>query len=192
MKKKSLILVLALALIVATVAGGTLAWLMDVTGPVTNTFTVGDIKITLAEPSSENGVWQKQMIPGYTYVKDPVVTVVANSVDCYLFVKFEEINNPATYLEYTSTLTTQNGWTQGDGTKIPSNVWYREVNSSTTDQAWQLLDGDHITVKGNAVTKENMEVAAKAELAYTAYAHQLYSSNNVKFDVDEAWKNVNP
>lgn len=186
MKKKSLILVLALALIVATVAGGTLAWLMDVTDPVTNTFTVGDIDITLDE-SEDN--WSKQVIPGYTYEKDPVVTVSANSVDCYLFVKFEEVNNPADYFDYESTLTAANGWTKLDGT---DNVWYRVVKNDDAVKSWNLLKDNTITVNGEKVTKANVNDAANAELIYTAYAHQLYKTQGSEFTPAEAWANLNP
>ena len=52
MKKKSLALVLALAMIVVCVVGGTLAWLTDKTAPVTNTFTYGDIGIELTEDAA--------------------------------------------------------------------------------------------------------------------------------------------
>lgn len=96
---------------------------------------------------------------------------------CWLFVKFEEKENASDYLNYTSTLTSENGWKQGDGKDIPNDVWYREVVASTTDQSWHLLNDDTISVKGDSVTKENMETAAKSELVYHAYAHQLYESN---------------
>ena len=129
------------------------------------------------------------MIPGFSYAKDPVVTVKGDSVDCYLFVKFEEKGNPATYLTYTSTLTAANGWTQGDSTSIPSNVWYRKVTANAADQSWNLLADNTIAVK-DTVAKDNMADAAKAELVYTAYATQLYKSNGVEFTAAEAWGNV--
>ena len=53
MKKKSLALVLALAMIVVCVVGGTLAWLIATTPEVKNTFTYGDINIELKEPIPE-------------------------------------------------------------------------------------------------------------------------------------------
>lgn len=194
---KTMFMILAVVLIVGISVGGTLAWLTDTTDSVKNTFTVGDINITLTETfntdSNNDGkfdCWKAQMIPGYSYKKDPTVTVIEGSVDCYLFVKFEETGNPANYLDYTSTLTVANGWTQGDGTNIPSNVWYRKVMSAATDRSWELLSGSTVTVNGQKVTKENMATAAKASLSYTAYASQLYKRAGVEFTAIEAWNNV--
>lgn len=197
MKKKTLALVLALTLLVAGVVGGTLAWLTATTGEVQNTFTVGDIQLTLTEtPNTDTNkdekpdVWQAQIIPGYSYDKDPVVTI-DNKVDCYLFVKFEETNSK-TYLDYTSTLTTDNGWTQGDGTNIPSNVWYRTVNVADTTKSWNLLAGNTVAVK-SGLTNEQMTTAASTTITmtYTAYACQLYKNNTETFTAAEAWTTVN-
>lgn len=198
---KAMTMLLALVLVAGCAIGGTLAWLVDSTGEVKNTFTTADIDVTLTETfntdtngDNKNDAWKAQMIPGYSYTKDPKVEVSTDSVDCYLFVKFEETNNPSTYLTYTSTLTTANGWTQGDGTDIPANVWYRKVMASDTTRSWELLSGNTISVK-DTVTKDNMTTAASATLTYTAYASQLYKNNNAtdnEFTAKEAWNNVNP
>ncbi len=195
---KAVTMLLALVLVVGCVVGGTLAWLVDSTDEVKNVFTTADIDVTLTETfntdtdgDNKNDAWKAQMIPGYSYAKDPEVKVSTDSVDCYLFVKFEETNNPSTYLTYTSTLTTANGWTQGDGTNIPANVWYRKVMASDTTRSWELLSGNTISVK-DTVTKDNMTTAASATLTYTAYASQLYKSAGVEFSAKEAWNNVNP
>lgn len=194
--KKKVLSIVAVVLVLCCAIGGTLAWLTDKTGEVKNTFTPADIGVTLTETpntdtdgNGKNDAWKAAMIPGFSYAKDPVVTVKDGSVDCYLFVKFEENGNPATYLTYTSTLTTTNGWTQGDGTNIPSNVWYRVVKATDTTKTWNLLAGDTIAVK-DTVTKDNMATAANAELVYTAYATQLYKSNGVEFTAAEAWANA--
>lgn len=195
--KKKVISIVAVVLVLCCAIGGTLAWLTDKTDEVKNVFTPAGIEVTLTEtPNTDTDkdgkadAWKAKMIPGFSYDKNPVVTVVGGSVDCYLFVKFEENGNAATYLDYTSTLTAANGWTRGDGTDIPSSVWYREVSASDADQSWHLLLNDTIAVNGDAVTEDNMTQAAAAELVYTAYAHQLYKSNNVKFDVADAWANA--
>ena len=66
---------------------------------VTNTFTVGKVAITLDEQDVDNSTADKDrdtkntyadILPGHTYVKDPIVHVIKNSEDCYLFV---EVNN---------------------------------------------------------------------------------------------------
>ena len=125
------------------------------------------------------------MIPGTEYTKDPTVTVADDSEDCYLFVKFEELNSAPTYLTYTSTLTTAGGWTQGDGTKIPANVWYREVKASDSVKTWELLAGNTIAVK-ETVTNQNAEAAAQAKLVYTAYAVQMANMD----DAADAWSKI--
>ena len=79
---KPMLIAMAVVLLLGCVTGGTLACLTSTTGAVTNTFTVGDINITLDETTSDY-----KMIPGYTIAKDPKVTVAANSEKCYLFVK---------------------------------------------------------------------------------------------------------
>lgn len=194
--KRVLVLALALVLLLGCGIGGTIAWLMDSTQSVENTFTVGDVEITLVETlntdtnnDGTNDVWQAMLIPGEEYGKDPVVTVTdKTNVDCYLFVKFEENYNPTTYLEYTSTLTTANGWTQGDGTNIPANVWYRTVGANDTVKSWNLLNGDKVTVK-NTLTKDDMPAAnSEPTLIYTAYAVQ---KDNVT-DAAAAWVLLNP
>lgn len=194
--KKKVLSIVAVVLVLCCAIGGTLAWLTDKTDEVKNTFSPSDINITLTEtPNTDTDndgkadAWKADMIPGFSYTKDPVVTVEDDSVDCYLFVKFEEKGSPATYLTYTSTLTAANGLTQGDSTSIPSNVWYRVVKAGDTTKSWNLLDGDTIAVK-DTVTKDNMADAAKAELVYTAYATQLYKSNGVEFSAAEAWDNA--
>lgn len=198
MKKRTVALLMAVVLVLGAGIGGSLAWLIDSTAEVKNVFTPSDIDVSLTETwntdANKDGVndsWSAQMIPGYSYTKDPVVTVSTDSVDCYLFVKFEEKNDASTYLNYTSTLTTANGWTQGDGTSIPANVWYRKVMTGDTTKTWNLLDGNTVSVK-DSVTKENMATAATAELVYTAYASQLYQSAGVEFSAVDAWAKVAP
>ena len=119
MKKKSVALVLALALVVVCIVGGTLAWLTATTPAVTNTFTTSNIDITLVEhtydPSSDSltkettttGISNYKMIPGWTIPKDPQATVSAGSEACYLFVKVEKSQNFDSYM----TISIDSAWT---------------------------------------------------------------------------------
>ena len=195
MKKKATIAVTALLLVLCFAIGGTLAWLVDKTEPVKNTFTSGDVAITLTETWNTDGddadtkpdYWSAQMIPGEEYKKDPKVTVdkEKTNVDCYLFVKFEETEDAKKYLTYTSTLNKDNGWTRGNGTDIPSNVWYRNVYKTDTTKSWNLLAGDKIIVNADTVTKETMSTAAAQTLTYTAYAVQMDNLTEA-----QAWSKV--
>ena len=76
--------ILMFVLVLSFTIGGTLAWLTDTTEPVTNTFTYGDINITLAETTEVY-----KMVPGNSISKDPSVTVESGSEACWLFVKVE-------------------------------------------------------------------------------------------------------
>lgn len=95
MKKFKALLVVACALLlVAASVFGTMAYLTS-TDTVTNTFTVGKVKITLdeakvdadgkpvtpAERVKENSY---KLLPGHTYTKDPTVTVEAGSEASYV------------------------------------------------------------------------------------------------------------
>ncbi len=78
MKKKITLTVTALALVICVAIGATLAWLVDKTDDVTNTFTYGNIDITLTETwntdtdgDETNDAWVAKMIPGNTISKRP-------------------------------------------------------------------------------------------------------------------------
>ena len=183
MKKKSLALVLALAMIVVCVVGGTLAWLTAKTPDVKNTFTTSDVDITLTETTTNY-----QMIPGYTIAKDPKVTVLAGSEKCYLFVKVAESDNFDSFMTYDMAT----GWTQGDGTDIPSNVYYREVETSTANQEFAVLKDNQVTVSGD-VTKTMLNDLTENNyptLTFTAYACQFMKNNTENFTPAQAWENV--
>lgn len=194
--KKKLTTVLAIVLVVALSVAGTYAYLTDKTATIKNTFTVGNVNIDLTETwntdTNNDGkadAWKMQLIPGTSAVKDPTVTVKANSEKCYLFVKFEEKNSPTTYLTYTSTLKAPD-WQQLEG---ESNVWYRVVNKAPTDTSFVLLqaddEGNMVTVK-DTVTNTNMTAASKAELVYTAYACQYEGFENNAAGAWDAVKNA--
>lgn len=197
--KKKLALVLAVVMVFAVTVGATLAWLTDTTTEVKNTFTVGGIDITLTETwntdtdsDKVNDSWSAQLIPGKEYAKDPVVAVdgTKTNVDCFLFVKFEEKNTPAEYLDYTSTLTVANGWTE-----LTSGVWYRIVKTTDTTKSWELLDGNKVTVKTDLTKEEMPATTATPELVYTAYAIQTEGfaedlDNVTSAEAQAAWAEV--
>lgn len=206
MKKKTLALLLSLVLVIGVAAGGTLAWLLDETDPVVNTFTDSDINITLEETTSDY-----KMVPGWTIAKDPKVTVKADSEACFLFVKIDKSANYGTYL---ADYEVAAGWQQlKNGETNVDGVYYREVTTSTSDQSFYVLKGaDHkagcqkddtcacpnlngfVTVK-DTVTKSDMnalkvEGATYPTLTFTAYASQLMKDNSTEFTAYEAWTNL--
>ena len=183
MKKKILALTLVFALALALGIGGTVAWLTAKTDPVVNTFTVGDINITLAETTGNNYTF----VPGDTLAKDPKVTVTAGSEDCYLFVKVEEKNNTVNGLTVIN-WTVRNGWNPVQG---HTGYWYREVTSVTSDREFYVLTGGttenlngQVTVN-EEVTKDMVTelTADKPTITVTAAAVQMDNVNSVA----DAW-----
>ena len=182
MKKKSLALLLAIAIVVVGAVAGTVAWLTDKTPSVTNTFTTSDINIELKETKNNF-----QMIPGWNIEKDPKVTVKTGSEACYLFVKLEESKNFADFMTYEMA----DGWQALSGN---AGVYYRKVAAATADTTFEVLKGNQVTVK-DEVTKEQMNALTAdtyPTLTVTAYASQLYKNNTEKFTVAEAWANIAP
>lgn len=181
MKKKTVVLLMLLVLIVGGVIGGTLAWLLDTTDPVENTFSPSNIDITLTEKADNF-----KMVPGHTIDKDPKVTVLANSEKAYVFVKLEKSSNFDTYMTYAIA----DGWTQLNG---ETDVYYRIVEASEADQAFYVLEDNQVKVKDD-VTKEKMDKFSaatdpepKPTLTVTAFAAQYEKSNDSAFTAAEAW-----
>lgn len=102
--KKKILAVVCVCLLMAISILGTMAYFTDQEA-VTNTFTVGNVEIALdeaqineegkpvdssgtvvADPNSAERVSGNSyhLIPGHTYTKDPTVTVVKDSEDCYI------------------------------------------------------------------------------------------------------------
>lgn len=197
---KGIVLLIAVALLVGGLIGGTVAWLLDATPVVENTFTVGKVTLTLKETPYDaaknsygtpaEGVQNTYpLVPANTYTKDPVVAVDTGSEDCWLFFKLEKVNDPDTYLTYELDLT---GWTS-----LPGNegVYYRKVAKTATTRSWKLIKSDTVTVKDNIVnagTAKTGEVDMPAadkqpELNFSAYAVQ---KDNLT--VTDAWAKVSP
>ena len=91
-KTKSIILTSAVVIVLVGIVGTTIAWLASNANLLTNTFTYGDIKISLIESDTSDGDEDENtnsydMTPGNEINKDTVVKVDAGSEDCWLFIK---------------------------------------------------------------------------------------------------------
>lgn len=174
---RGLVLVLALALIVGVAGGATFAWLTAKSDTVVNTFTYGDINITLAENTGSD----YKIIPGVDIKKDPLVTVLAKSEACWLFVKVEE---EGTFVANKVTYSIADGWTKGDGTKIPANVYYRAVDAVKNDTDFAVLKDNKIYVS-DTLTKIDIKdiLTTTPKLSITAYAIQKDGMANA----EKAW-----
>ena len=186
---KTFVAMLALVLVIGCAVGGTVAWLVSKTDPVVNTFTYGDINITLTETTGND----YKIIPGVNIDKDPKVTVKKDSEACWLFVKVEE---KGTFVANKVTYSIADGWMKGDGKDIPANVYYRKVNAVTADTSFYVLKGNTeypngvVTVSEDLTKAEVNSITAENQpkLTFTAYAVQ----KDGIADVDTAWTKANP
>ena len=190
MKKKAIVAVVALVLVLCCAMGGTLAWLVDSTTEVKNTFTYGDINISLWEHElNKDGLTLGtdvftgkeqtgfKMIPGNKIEKDPTVTVKAGSEASWLFVKIVESGNFDDFMTYG----VASGWTQltvdAEGNAITDLIYWREVDASNEQQAFEVLADNEVSVRGT-VTKDNLNAldangtSNYPTLTFTAYAVQ--------------------
>ena len=187
MRKKLITAIIALSLTLCCVVGVTLAYLVDSTGTIINTFNPQNIDVELKETTGT----EYDMVPGITLKKDPTVTIV-NDIDCYVFVMITEANNvwnngtkDITIIEWVKA----DGWTLVDGT---TNVYYREVLAEATDKTFSVLADDQVKVSTD-VTKVYMDgiennTIAKPTLSFIAYATQMYN-DTTKFTPAQAWAN---
>lgn len=188
--KKTLTLVLSLALAVAIGIGGTLAWLTAQTSTITNTFTVGQVDITLQEKEigkntfldaeTEAKAQTYKVSPGVNIEKAAKVVVKANSEACYLFVKVVKGNSFDANFAYTIAA----GWTElTEG----SGIYYRTVDATTSDVSYEVLAENTITVKDSITTLD-----ANATLSFQAYAIQSagITGTESKTPVQVAWETV--
>lgn len=164
---KAFVVMLALVLALGCAVGGTIAWLTKTTDPVTNTFTYGNIDITLEETTQN----PYKIVPGQKIDKDPTVTVKAKSETCWLFVKVEEKDWPVFDGVRKANYTIAAGWTE-----LEPGVYYREVANSDANQVFPVLADNQVTVSDTLTKTEIDTVKDKTPtLTFTAYAIQKES-----------------
>ena len=206
MKKTIAIVALVVLVAVASVLG-TLAYLTS-TDTVKNTFTVGKVNITLDEAEVDmNGVAvtpakrvkknEYKLMPGHTYTKDPMVTVLAGSEPSYIkmTVTFSKANElDAIFTPTGADLTSifkgydSANWIAKGNTKDAAantrtyEFWYKEtVGAPTADVALDALF-DSITIPGE-ITQAQLETIKDMTITVTAYAIQADGFANA----DAAW-----
>ena len=208
MKKKILVACLCAALAVLTIAGTTLAYLTS-KDTVTNTFTVGNVSIKLDEAKvDEMGKIDTttnervkansyKLIPGHTYAKDPMVTVLKGSEKSYIkmtvtFSMAKELDAifAPTGADMTSIFNgyDSTNWIYKDNTKdTVANTrtyefWYKEaVAAPTADVELDALF-DSITVPGT-ITNAQLATIKDMTITVNAYAIQADGFTNAA----DAW-----
>lgn len=195
-KSKALLLTLCAVLLVAASMLGTMAYLTD-NKTVTNTFTVGQVKIKLDEAKAnpdgslvENADRVKgnsyKLLPGHTYNKDPMVTVLKDSEASYIkmtvtFSNAKELDaifapNGADMTKIFNGYDPAN-WTYKGNTKDATantrtyEFWYKEtVDAPNGNVALDALF-DSITVPGT-ITNEQLATIEGMTITVNAYAIQ--------------------
>ena len=188
---------------------GTLAYLTS-TATVKNTFTVGKVAITLDEaevteygeavtPASRVKENTYKLLPGHTYNKDPMVTVLAGSEPSYIkmtvtFSKANELDaifaptGGADLISIFKGYDAANWINKGNTKDATANTrtyefWYKEaVGAPDGDVALDALF-DSITVPGE-ITQKQLETIADMTITVNAYAIQADGST----DAADAWR----
>ena len=151
MNKKKTILA-AVVLLLVFVVGGAIAYFTD-TDTKTNTFTIGNVDITLTEPnwsttdSNSNNVPDaaENLMPGQSVAKDPTINNVSTKNPAYVFAKVEvpctTVTSPATPEEM-FTYTVNTGWTELSTAAVActsggtaTHVYYYGSNGTLTSLA---------------------------------------------------------
>lgn len=180
---KGLALILALVLIFGAVVGGTIAWLLDKTDPIVNTFTPTNLSVELEETEAVNRTGNFQIIPGQNITKTPLVSFETD-VDAYVFVKVEQSTN-FDLLSYEVDPAT---WTLVPDT---NNVYYYtaagvEAGAPLVIENLHVLKNDIVTVSED-ITKEQMaELGGNITLTFTSYIIQKDGFDSV----EDAWAEV--
>ena len=184
--RKILVSLAALALVAAISIGGTLAYLTQ-QKTVTNTFTVGNVTITMDETDVDESTKDAardtensyKLLPGKTYTKDPIIHVDANSESCYLFVTIK--NEIAAIEDANNSVEKQmeaKGWAKVNGVTGVNNLYvYIGTEENASDPKVVAADADvtvfeQIAIKGEGVTNEGLKDYAGKTIVVNAYAIQ--------------------
>lgn len=187
-KTKSIILTSAVVIVLVGIVGTTIAWLASNANLLTNTFTYGDIKISLIESDTSDGDEDENtnsydMTPGNEINKDTVVKVDAGSEDCWLFIKLIKENDFDKYMTYSveSTWTNLNGY---------QDVYYIKVNKSDKEQTFNVMKDNIIKVKEELTHADliNITESNYPKLEIKAYAVQRNENMEDINTPEKAWE----
>ena len=211
--KNTIVLSLVAIVLVVTTVLTTVAYLRE-SAIVTNTFTVGNVAITMDESAvNEDGekILDSQgnpvnrvtnnhylLQPDLTYVKDPVVHVAQNSEDMYLFIVAENtirsIEDPATAKGTMKTQMEANGWKLYKELDVNTNV-YVYAKGATSDGSTVIEKEDgavDIKVFEEFSVKKDADVSTygAARVIVRAYAIQAssFGTYGSKAATDAAWQ----
>lgn len=194
MKKtsKALLLSLCAVLLVTASVLGTMAYLTS-QDQVVNTFTVGNVAITLDEKDVDNSTPGEndrdkanayKLMPGHNYEKDPIVHVDANSEDCYLFVK---VVNEIANIEAEETVAqqmTEKGWVAVDAANGIYVYTTDKTNPAVVTKGSNITVFENFTIAGNV---DNTTLATYADKTITVNAYAIQADGFAGKTASEIW-----
>lgn len=194
MKKtsKALLLSLCAVLLVTASVLGTMAYLTS-QDQVVNTFTVGNVAITLDEKDVDNSTPGEndrdkanayKLMPGHNYEKDPIVHVDANSEDCYLFVK---VVNEIANIEAEKTVAqqmTEKGWVAVDAANGIYVYTTDKTNPAVVTKESNITVFENFTIAGNV---DNTTLATYADKTITVNAYAIQADGFAGKTASEIW-----
>ena len=176
MKKKILAMCLVVALLATAIVGATLAYFTDTTDKVQNTFTMGNVTITLDEaavdtddkaiPNADRVIkneYSNKMVPGHVFDKDPTIHVADDSEDCYVFldIEFNRFNSLAwvmakehgvadTYItngKFSSSAFAQDMMANKEMRIAILNKWFSGIEHVNWEIKDVKVEGDYMTIR---------------------------------------------
>lgn len=209
--RKVLLMACSALLLVCLTVGATVAYLTS-TDTVTNTFTVGKVKIELDEAkvgtdgkalTGDNAARVKEntynrIIPGVAYDKDPTVTVKAGSEDSYVRVKVT-VNQLAILDEifasegaplasifggHDQTKWVYEGETEANDTITYEFRYHKVVPYATADTKLEPVF-ETVTLPGEIVDETDLAKLGDKEVKITVVAEAIQASNFTSEDA--AW-----
>lgn len=194
MKKtsKALLLSLCAVLLVTASVLGTMAYLTS-QDQVVNTFTVGNVAITLDEKDVDNSTPGEndrdkanayKLMPGHNYEKDPIVHVDANSEDCYLFVK---VVNEIANIEAEKTVAqqmTEKGWVAVNAANGIYVYTTDKTNPAVVTKGSNITVFENFTIAGNV---DNTTLATYADKTITVNAYAIQADGFAGKTASEIW-----
>lgn len=205
--KKTLLMLACAVMLVLVSVMGTMAYLTS-TDEVVNTFTVGNVKIkldeakanpdgTLVENADRVQANSYKLLPGHTYNKDPMVTVLKGSESSYVkmtvtFTKAAELD--AIFAPNGADMTSifngydPNNWIDKGNTEDKNantrtyEFWYKEAVAAPTDDV--ALDAlfEKIVVP-ESITNKQLKTIEGMTITVNAYAIQADGFT----DAADAW-----
>lgn len=190
--RKALLLSLCAVMLVTASVLGTVAYLTS-QDQVVNTFTVGNVAITLDEKDVDNSTPGEndrdkanayKLMPGHNYEKDPIVHVDANSEDCYLFVK---VVNEIANIEAEKTVAQQmaeKGWAAVDAANGIYVYTTDKTNPAVVTKGSNITVFENFTIAGNV---DNTTLATYANKTITVNAYAIQADGFAGKTASEIW-----